>query len=387
MRDLHRARRRMSRIALLGSTLALGGFHCSGLDLVGYLDLHVQGVDRYLHAFEPDTSTPMGEWTRHSFDPDGGAGPLCIDGSPFTVFTKRAHPLKLLIFLEGGGACWQDFYFCTARADREPPAPTGILADSFDAGDEVIENPFADWSVLYVSYCDGSVFSGDNALEDPSFPGGPIRHHRGLRNLSAAMDVAREEFPYALNVLLAGSSAGGVGAAGFAPFLFRFTYGNLPRLHVVNDAGPVAVNLEDTEAIRARARDWRFGRFFPVTCQECDAEGQVAEIIEWRLKHDRGVRESLYSTDGDVIDRFFLDVPTQEAYRELLLSVHGPIHRAFPRRYKRFIRSGSTVHTALGDDLFYTAEANGVPLYRWVRDLVYGRSGWRDLVEDFVPAN
>jgi hypothetical protein len=41
--------------------------------------------------------------------------------------------------------------------------------------------------------CDGSVFSGDDDVVDASFPFGPVRFHRGLLNLSAAMDVATQE--------------------------------------------------------------------------------------------------------------------------------------------------------------------------------------------------
>jgi hypothetical protein len=107
---------------------------------------------------------------------------------------------------------------------------------------------------VYLPYCDGSVFSGDNDVVDANFPFGPVRFHRGLRNLTAGMDLAKDTFPHAHRILVAGSSAGGVGAAGFAPFLARFLYGNFVKLFVFNDAGPVAVNLNEAAAIQTRAR-------------------------------------------------------------------------------------------------------------------------------------
>ena len=97
-------------------------------------------------------------------------------------------------------------------------------------------------------YCDGSVFSGDNDVFNPAFgaaigvPSAVVRFHRGLRNQSAGMDMAKVTFPQASRVTVAGSSAGGVGVAAFAPFLARFLFGNQIHLTVFNDAGPVTTN-------------------------------------------------------------------------------------------------------------------------------------------------
>ena len=72
------------------------------------------------------------------------------------------------------------------------------------------------------------------------------------------MDVAKATFPDAKRITVAGSSAGGVGVAAFAPFLARFVYGNNDKLTVFNDAGPIAVNLDAADAVAARAADWQF---------------------------------------------------------------------------------------------------------------------------------
>jgi hypothetical protein len=136
--------------------------------------------------------------------------------------------------------------------------------------------------------------------------------------------------------------------------------------------------------------------------------GQGTAIIKWRLDHDSTIRESFYSTDGDLTNRFFLQVPTQALYRGLIVSEHGELHAAHPDRYKRFIRSGDDSHTALQTPLFYLGTANDVPLYEWVDDFTnfknkrhryrrghrhhdhddgdHGkRNAWVDIVEDFVP--
>jgi len=357
-----------------------------GLNQQALDELAAAGVDKYLGNFSPISSVDVGDgWIKHTFDPAGGDGPICIAGTPFSVFTRAGNPAKLLIFLQGGGACWQDFYNCNILAEeQEPPAPRAGIWD-FDSKD----NPLKDYSIVYMPYCDGSTFSGDNDVVDASFPFGPVRFHRGLRNQSAGIDVAKSMFPNARRITLAGSSAGGVGAAGFAPFLVRFVYGNNPKLFVFNDAGPVAINLNDTTAIQARAADWQFGQFYPASCTDCDDQGQNTAIIMWRLDNDATIREAFYETDGDFTNRFFLNLlpPTPRfVYRDLIEVEHGLLNGAHPDRYKRFIVSDDTSHTALQSPLFYAQDANGVLLNEWTFDFLSPRMPfWIDIVEYYVP--
>jgi hypothetical protein len=365
--------------------------HPDGLTPQAAAELQEAGVDKYVGQFTPAVSAPVGDgWIKHTFDPAGGAGPICVAGTEYSVFTKARNPAKLLVMLQGGGACWQGFYNCNVLSEaQEPPAPPVGIWDEADK-----RNPVGDWSVVYMPYCDGSVFSGDNAVFDPAFgqaigvEEAIVRFHFGLRNVTAGMDVAKAMFPNASRVLVAGSSAGGVGAAGFAPFLARMAYGDNKKLMVLNDAGPVAINLADIEGIMARANDWQFGQFYPSSCTACSAMGQSTEIIKWRLDNDSTIREAFYTTDGDFTNRFFLGLlpPTpRQVYRDLLVDEHGLIHDAHPDRYKRFIRSGDASHTAIQTPLLYDGEANGVPLYQWVDDFLVPRPSWVDLVEDFVP--
>jgi hypothetical protein len=397
---MHTDSHRGSRFAIAGLVLLgvmLLGSQCPiGLSPKAYVELHQAGADKYLGEFTPVASEEIGEgWVKHTFDSDGGNGPICIAGTDYSVFTKAGNPFKLLVFLQGGGACWQDFYACNVLAEDQapPPDPVGIWDSSSP------DNPFADYSIVYMPYCDGSVFAGDNFVVDPAWqafiegelglpPGtGPLlRFHYGLRNQSAGIDVARTLFPFAHWITVAGSSAGGVGAAGFTPALVRFRYGNLPKLTVFNDAGPVAVNLDATDDLAAREQDWQFGQFYPASCTECDPLGQATAIIKWRLDNDATVREAFYETDADLTNRFFMDLLADPAgYRDLIVTEHGLLNAAYPERYKRFIVAGETSHTALQTPLFYTQDANGVLLDDWTSDFLVDAPGWVDIVEDPVP--
>lgn len=371
-----------------------------GLNSQAVKELQDAGVDKYLGAFKPAVSFPVGDgWTKHSYDPEFGVagpeGPVCIAGSGYSIFTRNGKKNKLLIFEQGGGACWQDFYNCNVLSEaQEPPGPRVGIFD-FDSKD----NPFADYSILYMPYCDGSVFTGDNTVFDPAWqafiedelqlqPGtGPqFRFHRGLRNQSAGMDLARKMFPKAKRITVAGSSAGGVGAAGFAPFLVRLLYGNKVNLTVFNDAGPITTNLNEVAAIEARAADWDYGKFYPASCSECDDMGDSTGIVRWRLDNDSTIREAFYETDNDLTNRFFLNLLMDPfGFYNLIVTGHGAINSEHPRRYKRFIVSADISHTALQDEIFYTQDANGVVLNNWTKDFLRGnQTKWVDIVEDFV---
>jgi hypothetical protein len=373
----------LTGVALLGNRFERGVRAQQGLNAGAVAELEAAGLNKYLGEFTPISSTDVGDgWTKHTFDSDGGDGPICIAGTDFSVFTRAGNPSRLLIFEQGGGACWQDFYFCNVLAEQQEPPTARVGIWDFDSPD----NPFADYSIVYMPYCDGSVFSGDNDVVDPSFPFGPVRFHRGFRNQSAGMDVARATFPDASRITVSGSSAGGVGAAGFAPFLVRSLYGNRVKLTVLNDAGPVAVNLNDVGAIAARAADWQFGQFYPASCTDCSDTGQATAIIKWRLDNDGTIREAIYETDGDFTNRFFMNLlGDQPAFRNLVVTEHGLLNAAHPNRYKRFIVAGDTSHTALQTPLFYTQDANGVLLNEWTDDFLVPRPFWVDIVEDAIP--
>jgi hypothetical protein len=360
-----------------------------GLKPGAYVQLNKAGVTKYLGRFTPVSSTAIADgWTRYDYDPDGGNGPVCIAGTPYAIFARPGNPSKLLILEQGGGACWQDFYNCNVVLENNPlpPFPQVDQAGIWNRGNSA--NPFADYSVVYMPYCDGSVFSGDNDVVDANFPFGPTRFHRGLRNQSAGMELAKALFPDATRITLAGSSAGGVGVAGFAAFLARFEYGDAVDLTVFNDAGPVAVNLDPSQAaaIAARAADWQFGQFYTASCHQCDDLGQATGVIDWRLKNDRTIREAIYDTDGDLTNRFFVGLlADQPAWRDLIVTEHGLLNEAYPDRYKRFFVAGDTTHTALQTLRFYTYDANGVLLSDWTADFLDHAAGWVDLVEPAVP--
>ena len=383
---LARSPRSLTILALAGLALAAFGARCPpGLDIGAYLELRDAGVNRYVGQFHPVESESFGDWTLHRFDPQDGEGPICLDGTPFTVFSRVRDPKRAIVYFAGGGACWQGMYACSARARTTPPDPAGIFVDGFEVDGEWIENPLADWSLLYVSACDGSFFGGDNDVVDPDFSLGGVRHHRGVRNATAALDLARQLFPGIEKVLLAGTSAGGYGVEGIIPLIARFEWLNFTRLYAFSDSGPAVFDPANVDDVRARMDDWGYARFYPSSCEACTADRQPAELLRWLLDRDSQIRSALYTTDADIFVRYYLRMINQARYRALVLDAHDPIHAENPERHRRFIRSASEQHGVLPFDLYYSAEIEGVSLRAWLRDFVDEEPGWTDLVEDLAP--
>lgn len=104
------------------------------------------------------------------------------------------------------------------------------------------------------------------------------------------------------------------------------------------------------------------------------------ELLEGTLENDRGYTGSLYSSDDDRTIRFFLSIGPAPQYRVLLLSVTDTVVAVAPERFKRFIRGGSSSHTAIGGMLYYTLNVNGLALYQWIADMVNGAPQWVDNV-------
>src|SRR5699024_899067 len=142
------------------------------------------GLTRYLDVAKP-TVTKKKTFTLYEFDE--ADGPVCMRGEKFRSMTRKAEDSNdLVIFLQGGGACWDAFCLAVINTPTKFPSKVNILDKNFE------QNPVKDWNVSYVPYCDGSLFIGDNIVQDAK---GKDRIYAGLHNLSAALTATKKEFP------------------------------------------------------------------------------------------------------------------------------------------------------------------------------------------------
>ncbi|MEI8241333.1 MAG: pectin acetylesterase-family hydrolase, partial [Actinomycetota bacterium] len=103
---------------------------------------------------------------------------MCSDGSGFTYFVRKADPNKVLFFLEGGGACFsKDTCSPDSTTFKHNLDGTAGMTDTdgiFDFTNP--QNPFANYSMVFVPYCTGDVHIG-NATTD--YGDGVVVHHNG----------------------------------------------------------------------------------------------------------------------------------------------------------------------------------------------------------------
>ena len=147
-----------------------------------------------------------------------GGDTICSDGSPYRFFVHRGDPGKLLIEFEGGGACWSgstceaDVYNRRVMSDPEAARQSGQLQGIYDRANPA--NPLKDFTHVYIPYCTGDLHWGNAAATYTSLAGNPyVIQHKGALNATTALNWAGANVPAPAQVVVAGCSAGGYGAA------------------------------------------------------------------------------------------------------------------------------------------------------------------------------
>src|SRR4029450_10176352 len=133
----------------------------------------------------------------------------CANGSDFSLFERRAAPTKVLFFLDGGGACF-DAETCAFvgegydwKINDDPASEEGIFDFSR------ANNPFLDYSFLYVPACTGDAHLGDVTRKySPEL----TVEHKGFVNGTAALDYLAENYPDASQVVVVGKTVGSIAA-------------------------------------------------------------------------------------------------------------------------------------------------------------------------------
>ncbi|KRX06034.1 DnaJ domain [Pseudocohnilembus persalinus] len=158
----------------------------------------------------------------------------CLDGSPTGLYFQKGWgdgKTKFVLFFEGGAACLSKTrngmlnqcalraktFFGSSKFFTKQRLGRAILEDSEE------NNPrFYNWNKIYIPYCDGTLHQGyvEKTIKHLLFK----LHFRGLPNTMATFDYAIKnlglgDYETATDVLLTGSSAGGIAAQTFADIL------------------------------------------------------------------------------------------------------------------------------------------------------------------------
>ena len=313
----------------------------------------------------------QGEWQTVP----GGPDTRCGLGDPFQFYARIAHRDSLLVFLGGGGACWNP-----GSCDPRGNAPIRARNSVYPAYNGILDiwtsvNPFKNYSMVEVPYCTGDLHLGSRAIEygrgaedsSSSF----VYHHVGARNARAVLDWIAEQFPSPAQIVVVGQSAGAIPTPYLAALLAR----RYPSAHVVgigNGGGALRAAGFSSSVLRHWGAD-------SVLIAEGLIEGTAGKPMTF---------EDLYIGAARVVPNLRLARVdcVADGTQAMLLRALGlgdspvstmltasmsEIEAAVPE-FRYFVAPGDQ-HTLFSSGAFYTAASEGVRLLQWTADLAHGR--------------
>jgi cysteine-rich repeat protein len=300
-------------------------------------------------------------------------GTRCMDGSTggFGI-SHNPDSANVMIYLEGGGACFNDTCDFTAFNLPFIPPSDGIFSRSNN------NNPVNDWTMIYVPYCTGDIHAGDGEAE----LGGQLRQFRGYSNITKYLQQWVPSFA-TQRVLLAGISAGGFGAALNATQVAD-AYGEQVELTVIDDSGPPLSNAVIAPCLQTIFREtWNLEATVLAGCPTCDPNDFATGLIDHVLTNYPHIRFGVFSNTADQIIRTYmgfgwgngqhnncrgipLAVPAL-TYSEDLFNIRAT-HQA---KASTFLVLGIG-HTALRVG-FNVTFAGGTSLPAWIADVLDGQ--------------
>ena len=367
-------------------------------------------------SVEPFTSPIPEGWSKVDWKdhyPDftyKGLSPSCTHcpkedcESQFYFFAKGGSVNKLVVYFEGGGACWH-----TMNCIYESTTNTGVratvesLGDNDGIGDDDNpDNPFRDWSMVYIPYCTGDIHSGANDYDYPDdlgfhllpdFNHWTIRH-RGKVNFRVVLQWIQDTFTAAPDkIFVTGSSAGAYGALMNFPDI-RDAYPS-STAYCFPDAGNGIMPDSDAAFKDLAQEQWNLQLPWQV---EGFVEGvndftdfTSGEIVAMIANHYPDTIMAPYTSAWDHNQIFFYWAMLNLNYVNILLygidygeDVNSVAVEWNQRMYAvtddalanstegnvRYYVSPGCNHTILGNPKLYTEDTNGYTVAEWITQMV-----------------
>ncbi|MEP6619644.1 MAG: pectin acetylesterase-family hydrolase [bacterium] len=185
----------------------------------------------------PDTLTPFSRLSKGWNRIEGGEGTGCAHDSSYVFRVRPGAPEKVLIYLNGGGACWRGID-CDARGRPTTTMSADFGNDAslrlgiFDVSNPL--NPVRGYSMMFVSYCTGDVHLGSRTVDyDVHSVKGVTRRfavqHVGSANTRVVLKWLYANFRAPRVVVVAGTDAGAIASPVVAAQIAR----HYPRTRVV----------------------------------------------------------------------------------------------------------------------------------------------------------
>ncbi|MFO0677713.1 MAG: pectin acetylesterase-family hydrolase [Polyangiaceae bacterium] len=295
------------------------------------------------------------------------AGALCDEGTPTGVGVYKTDSPNLLVFMMGGGACW-DYDSCVASSlsNHGPYGAEQFKGELVSVATSVLgtssASPFATWNKIFVPYCTGDLHTGNKTATYTNASGGDahVLHHVGRTNVEGMVAKVLPQFS-PTTVVVSGSSAGGFGAL-FNYTLVRGAYPSA-KAYLIDDSAPTLVLGDSQKTVRPKAlASWGSGAVLTQICSTClDEWADVLPTLTTKYPSDKF---ALLSNTQDGIMRFFFGLTGPQFLNSLndLLAKYDTNPRT-----KYWVVEG-TSHT------FFRAPPPA--LWTWLGQMVTDDAGW-----------
>jgi len=316
---------------------------------------------------EPITA-PAETWTWVPF-PDA----QCADGSATGIgvnLTSRSS--DLVVYFEGGGACWDDqtcFTYDLAVHVTGGYGPAEFAAEApgaaapFDRG--ATANPLKDASFVFVPYCTGDL----NAGAATRTYGTHLVHHAGAANVAAYLRRLAVTFPGARRVYVTGSSAGGFAAQiNYPRFAAAFPSA---ELHALADSAQAVQPLLGLYPIWLAA----WNPVIPAGCSGC--AGDLTALPAWLADTYPDGRFALLAYEQDGTLAAYFGLYTAADYKAATLGLFASAYDG--RANAHYFALDGTSHTMLGSLPTLATSPGGTTLQAWVGQWYAGDAGWASL--------
>ena len=301
-----------------------------------------------------------------------GGRTACARGGKYAFWFRRGSPEKLLVYFQAGGGCFDvrtcsrgsPFFDDSVSANDDPRGEDGILDLARP------DNPFRDYSVLYIPSCTGDVHWGNNVRTYREGGREVTIHHGGFINARAALAWVYERVRSPKNVFVTGCSAGSVGSAAFAPFVIE----RYERARVTQLGDSLAFvfhrPLDLQEDYRAHAN---FPPWIAAVRRIEPGSFTMARYYAAIARHYPDMVFSQFNYAGDRVQRLFYEAVGGDGddFRGALARSLDEIRHAAPN-FRCYTSEGDG-HCVLNGRDFYTHETGGVRLRDWVAGLAAGR--------------
>jgi hypothetical protein len=296
---------------------------------------------------------------------DPGGETTCAAGTPYAFFVRPVEDSsRLLIYFQGGGACWNAFSCNPDNTSVYDPAVSGD--DLYATGIFDLENPLnpvADFNMVFIPYCTADVFTGSRTVD---YSDTLTIAHQGYTNARAVLDWVYANFTQPSQVFITGSSAGSLGSiyhtadimaqyAGVPVVQLGDGYvGLIPENAAIQDAWMIEANLSDV----VRADVAGTGADFTQALYQATAQAFPQNTL------------AQFTTVADDVQVLFYGFMGGRR-ADVLAGIPATIEdlQADLPNFRGFVAEGS-LHTILARPEFYTLEADGVTIRDWVAQLL-----------------